>query len=63
VGWDVPLARPDEFAARLRQVAAMDDAAHAAMRRAAREYAARWRVDPVAVEQNRTLFRHALGMR
>ncbi len=59
-GWDLPLEHPEEMVNRLRELRAMDEPAHAAMRSAARAYGAHHHEDPLATEQNRALFRRAI---
>ncbi|MDQ6830247.1 MAG: glycosyltransferase family 4 protein [Gemmatimonadota bacterium] len=59
-GWDLPLEKPEQWVERLRELVAMDEPTHAAMRGAARAYGARHHEDPLATEQNRALFLRAI---
>ncbi|HET8772652.1 MAG TPA: glycosyltransferase family 4 protein [Thermoanaerobaculia bacterium] len=60
VGWDLPLDGPDAFRRAIGEIIAMPEAAHAEMRRKAREFALRVSDPRPAIEENRALFQHAL---
>jgi glycosyltransferase involved in cell wall biosynthesis len=55
-GWDLDLARPQDFRAALEQCIAMDDSEFGKMSAAARERARLWTRTSKAVEANRQLF-------
>ena len=60
VGWDVPLARPDEFRRILDQCVAMDSSSWGKISAAAAAYGVGRRRDPKIEESNRALFRACL---
>jgi glycosyltransferase involved in cell wall biosynthesis len=60
LGWDLPLAEPEQFQAVLRRCVAMDSVEHAQLSTAARAFAAAVIRDPRAVEASRQLFRSAI---
>jgi glycosyltransferase involved in cell wall biosynthesis len=61
VGWDLPLEEPERFTRTLQDCVDMDAESHARLSQEARRLAERAEQDADALEQNRELFRLALG--
>jgi glycosyltransferase involved in cell wall biosynthesis len=61
LGFDLPLDQPAGFRAAIEQLAAMDDAEHAAWSAAVREFALAYAADGRLVDQTRALLRRAVA--
>jgi glycosyltransferase involved in cell wall biosynthesis len=61
VGWDLPLRSISSFQQVLTALAAMDESAHAVLRRRAAAFGRQIMLDPAPLEANRELFREALS--
>jgi len=59
VGWDLPLERPAAFHRALAALSAMDEPAHAALRRRAARFGRDAALNPASIEASRALFRAA----
>jgi len=61
VGWDVPLSKPEEFCAALRELVSMSEPVFRERSQLAQEYGKRFSENPAPVEANRELFLKALA--